>query len=60
MATINPLPFEYLIRGAALEHLRSSAHAQAIEARDTELEDYLGRLLVHVQSLEARITALGG
>ena len=43
MAAVNTLPFEYLIRGAALEYLDGSQHAQAIEARDAELEDYLGR-----------------
>ena len=45
MAVPKRLPFEYMIRGAALEYLDGSMHAQAVEQRDAELEDYLGGIL---------------
>jgi hypothetical protein len=44
MAIARALPFEYLIRGAALEYLHGTMHAQAIEQRDAELEDYLATI----------------
>ena len=56
----NTLPFQYQVRGSAIEHLDGRAHARAIETRDIELEDYLGRLLDEITRIKARLTALGG
>lgn len=60
MARPNTLPFEYLVRGAPLEYLHGPDHGQAVEQRDVELEDFLGRLVDRIAKLEARIVALGG
>ena len=40
----NVLPFQYLVRANSLQYLHGHEHAQAIETRDAELEDYLGQL----------------
>ena len=58
MATPNPLPFQYLIRGAALEYLDGSTHAQAVEQRDAELEDQIGRLHSTIDQLSAQVAQL--
>jgi hypothetical protein len=42
MAAPNALPFQYQIRGQQLQYLEDENLAQAIESRDTQLEDYLG------------------
>jgi len=60
MPAVNPLPFQYLIRGFSLHRLDGTAQAEALEQRDAELEDYLGRLDVYVRSLEDRIAVLEG
>jgi hypothetical protein len=39
---LNRLPFQFLVRSAALEHLDGPDLVQALEQRDAELEDYLG------------------
>lgn len=44
MAGPNRLPFEYLLRGGQLEFLHGTMRAQAVEQRDAELEDFLGRI----------------
>lgn len=41
---MNTLPFQYLVRGQQLQYLNGDAESQAIEQRDVELEDYLGRI----------------
>jgi hypothetical protein len=39
-----PLPFQYQLRGGAVERLDGARLAQALENRDRELEDYLARV----------------
>lgn len=41
---LNKLPFQFLMRGSAMERLDGPLLTQAREQRDVELEDYLGKL----------------
>jgi hypothetical protein len=40
----NPLPFQFLVRGNSMQYLDGHDQAAAVESRDVDLEDYLGRL----------------
>src|SRR4051812_18121934 len=40
----NKLPFQYLIRGQQLQYLDGDAESHAVESRDNDLEDFLGKL----------------
>jgi hypothetical protein len=41
---VNPLPFQYLVRGDTVAELEGQLLATTIELRDRELEDFLGQL----------------
>lgn len=46
----NRLPFQYAIRGQQLQYLDGDPESSAIETRDAELEDFLGKLYDTSQS----------
>jgi hypothetical protein len=52
----NTLPFQYLLRGNSLEYLKGPEHASAVEQRDADLEDFLGRTNDAIAKLTARVT----
>jgi uncharacterized protein YceH (UPF0502 family) len=55
---VNPLSFQFLIRGTRLAELDGQMEAAAIEQRDRDLEDYIGRLEARVVALETKLASL--
>lgn len=54
---MNDLPFQFLVKPPAMQSMRPQEASMAQDARDRELEDYIGRLEARIAKLEQTLAA---